>query len=222
MAEPFDLVIFDCDGVLIDSEPLAAQVEADLLRNLGWALTPQEVSERFSGVSLSKMYRTIEKTLNKPLPTGFPDHHVNSIVSRFDQDLASFPGLPEFLQSLNSHTCVATNSPIDWVSKGLSAVGLWTAFEGRVFTGEQVEKPKPAPDLFLLAATHFETPPSRCLVIEDSIHGVRAAQAARMTCIGFTGGGHCREGHADNLLQAGAANAFESYSDLSKHLIRGS
>ncbi len=210
----FKLIIFDCDGVLIDSEWIASQVESEHLRELGIDLSTEEVSKRFSGVSAAAMYAELERDFGIVIPDTYEKNIRERIKQRFSTDLAPPKGLEKFLENRAHAVCVASNSPPDWVSHGLKCTGIHSYFKNAIYTGQMVERPKPAPDLFLHAADQFNVSPEDCLVVEDSTHGIEAAMAANMTAIGYIGGSHCREGHGDMLKSAGAKTIIEHFLKL--------
>jgi HAD superfamily hydrolase (TIGR01509 family) len=185
------LLIFDCDGVLVDSETLSCRIDAEILTECGVPYTAEEVARDFTGVSVKDQITRIESERGIRLPEGVRDA------------ILSFP-FPR---------CVASSSIPERIALSLRVTGLLDLFDN-VFSSTQVARGKPAPDLFLHAASRMNTLPEECLVIEDSIAGVQAARAAGMRVIGFVGGSHCGPGHAEKLRQAGAPVIIERMSDL--------
>jgi len=209
-----DLVIFDCDGVLIDSELIGARVEAAELARVGIPVAEGEILTRFVGMSAQAMFRTLEIEHRRALPEGFAAAVQMAIEAAFERDLQVIPGIHETLDRLPMARCVASSSTLARLRHSLGLTGLYARFAPHVFSAEQVARGKPAPDLFLHAAAGMRCAPARCLVIEDSISGVRGASAAGMRVWGFVGGGHCADGHDARLREAGAEGVFQDMSEL--------
>jgi HAD superfamily hydrolase (TIGR01509 family) len=209
-----DLVIFDCDGVLIDSELIACQVDAACLTEIGWPHTVEDILDRYVGRSAAAMLVDIEARSGRRLPDDFGDMLRRGLAASFETDLIAIPGVENVLDRLRCRVCVASSSAPERLRHSLSLVGLYDRFEPDIFSAAEVRRGKPAPDLFLYAAGRMGVAPSRCLVIEDSLAGVEAGRAAGMTVFGFIGGGHCRPGHAERLRQAGASVTFAAMSEL--------
>src|SRR5262249_53104683 len=148
----------------------------------------------------------------------FAERAARRTLKAFDRTLRPIPGMAELLANLPGRKCVASSSDLPRIRHSLSLAGILHHFEPHIFSANQVKRGKPAPDLFLLAAASMGTPPERCLVVEDSVAGVTAARAAGMTVLGFTGGGHCLDGHADKLRAAGANEVLASMPDLAGFL----
>jgi len=208
------LVIFDCDGVLIDSEVVACRIDAACLAELGIAITAEEVMDRYVGISLQGMLADLARRLDRTLPPELVETLRRRVLQAFDGELTAIAGVGATLSALRIPVCVASGSEPDRIRHSLSLVGLLHRFEPHVFSATQVAFGKPAPDLFLFAASSMGMPPARCLVIEDSLAGVQAARAAGMPVFGFTGGSHCRPGHADRLRETGAATVFDDMRHL--------
>jgi HAD superfamily hydrolase (TIGR01509 family) len=209
-----DLVIFDCDGVLIDSEALSLPVEAAILAEHGFSITVDEIRERYVGHSLASMFADLEKRFDRSLPDGFETMLRQRIEALFEAELAAMDGVAALVDALDCGKCVASSSLPARLRHTLSLVGLYEKFAPHIFSASQVERGKPAPDLFLFAAERMGAAPSRCLVIEDSVAGVHAARAAGMTVLGFCGGGHCGNGHGERLRREGAAASFDGMAAL--------
>src|SRR5262245_16297166 len=209
-----DLIIFDCDGVLVDSEIVSFEVEAGMLAQVGIPLTTHDLLIRFLGTSSASMFATIERENGIKLPPDFAERAAQRTLEAFDRRLRPIPGIAELLADLLGRKCVASSSEPPRIRHSLSLAGILHHFEPHIFKSNQVKRGKPAPDLCLLAAASMGTPPERCLVVEDSVAGVTAARAAGMTVLGFTGGGHCLDGHADKLRAAGANEVLASMPDL--------
>jgi HAD superfamily hydrolase (TIGR01509 family) len=185
------LVIFDCDGVLVDSEIIDARIRSDCLRAEGFPVTAQELAEH-SGISRAGLIELIEGRFGRPMPEGFMETMRAKIMSAFTDELQAIEGVADLLRSLTIPVCVASNSHSDRVRHSLEVTGLWQFFDSHVFSVAMVERGKPAPDLFLFAAERLNVSPTNCLVIEDSVHGTMAAQAAGMAVVGFCGASHCK------------------------------
>jgi HAD superfamily hydrolase (TIGR01509 family) len=183
-----ELVIFDCDGVLVDSERIAVRIDALVLAELGWPLAEEEIVERFVGRSEAYMVEQIELALGRRLPAGWeePYHHLYREV--FEAELGAVDGVIEALDAIPTPTCVASSSSHDRLRHTLGLTGLLERFDGRIFSVDDVHNGKPAPDLFLHAAATLGADPARCAVVEDSRYGVEAARAAGMRAFGYAGG----------------------------------
>lgn len=213
-ASIFDLVVFDCDGVLVDSEVIACRAVAEALAAIGHAISAEAVADRFVGISNRDMYAALERDRGAPLPAGF-DAEMNRIAAAlFERELRAMPGLERTLATLTARRCVASSSTPAMLAKKLAWAGLAPWFGAAVFSAAAVARGKPAPDLFLHAAERMATMPSRALVIEDSVPGIEAAKAASMTVFGFVGGSHCRPDHGERLAAAGADLVFREMSEL--------
>ena len=199
------LVIFDCDGVLIDSETIACRADSACLAELGIVLSADEILDRYLGISAATMCADIEHRLGRVLPPDFAETLRLRVAAAFERELAPMPGVAAVLTALPYRRCVASSSAPERLRHSLSLTGLLHWFEPHVFSATQVARGKPAPDLFRFAAAAMQVTPEACVVVEDSVPGVQAAVAAGMRAIGFTGGGHCRPGHAERLRAAGAA-----------------
>ncbi|MEM7021159.1 MAG: HAD family hydrolase [Pseudomonadota bacterium] len=209
-----DLLVFDCDGVLIDSEVVGARVEAAALGRLGVSITEDEILERFLGMTAASMYRTLEGELGHPLPEGFASTVQTEVDAAFQRDLSAIPDIHETLDRIDLKRCVASSSTLARLRHSLDITALYGSFAPNIFSAEQVKQGKPAPDLFLYAAEQMDCAPSSCLVIEDSTNGVRGAVAAGMRVWGFVGGGHCFDGHGARLRDVGAERVFAHMSEL--------
>jgi HAD superfamily hydrolase (TIGR01509 family) len=184
---PTELVIFDCDGVLVDSERLAVQVESQLITSLGWELSPDDVLERFVGRSDEHMLGEIEAALGREVPE-WSELYRDALFASFEDELTPVPGVAEAIDALECATCVASSGTQEKMALTLGLTGLLGRFEGRIFSTTEVDHGKPAPDLFLHAADRMGVAPGRCVVVEDSRSGVEAARAAGMRVLGFAGG----------------------------------
>ena len=213
------LVIFDCDGVLVDSERLTVVVEARLLTELGWPITTGEVIRRFVGGSSEAMLAEVERHLGAELTAEFDRRSTEEIVASFRAELQPVDGVRELIRALDQHgvpACVASSGSHRKMELTLGLTGLRHLFDGRIYSSSEVGRGKPWPDLFLHAARAMGVEPSRSVVIEDSVNGARAAIAAGMTCYGFAGGLTPR----DDLRSTGAI-VFDSMSELHDILLPG-
>jgi len=188
VADRFELVIFDCDGVLVDSERIAIRVEAEFLAELGWPLAQAEIIERFMGHTSEYMDQAIEFQLGSRLPRDWKDQFQRRYREAFAAELVPVDGVLEALDQITVPTCVASSGSHDKLRLTLGHTGLYERFEGRIFSGYEVANNKPAPDLFLHAAARMGAEPARCAVVEDSRPGVQAARAAGMAAFGYAGG----------------------------------
>ncbi len=211
----FDLVIFDLDGVLVDSELLGARVTAAALAEAGIEITEAELCERFLGISTAAMLHTIEAEHGCELPASFREALRLRVLKAFEHKLQEVAGVRPVLDALAVKRCVASSSHPERIWRSLELVGLLDRLAPNLFSATMVEHGKPAPDLFLLAAGRMGAEPARCLVIEDSEVGVRAGKAAGMTTFGFTGASHVRpQTHGPRLLAAGADAIFAEMAAL--------
>jgi HAD superfamily hydrolase (TIGR01509 family) len=209
-----DLVIFDCDGVLVDSEVISCRAHAQTLTRHGYPITADQVLERFLGVSDREARQTIETEIGRKLPDDFEAQVKQATLQFYAGDLRAISHVGEAIAAIGLPKCVASSGTPDKIRHGLSCTGLYDRLAPHIFSATQVARGKPAPDLFLFAAGQMQVPPERCLVIEDSVPGITGARAAGMTVLGFHGGSHCRPGHADTLRAAGAVMAFDDMRQL--------
>ncbi|MBM7519533.1 HAD family hydrolase [Nocardioides nitrophenolicus] len=184
------LVVLDCDGVLVDSEPLVQRVEMAMLAELGWPITLAEIQAQHLGRPWPAIQANIESRIGRPLPADFRERRVAANDAVFAAELTAVPGIVEALALLAGAghlTCVASSGSHRRIERVLGLTGLLDQFRGRIFSTEDVARGKPAPDLFLHAAARVGVPPQRCVVVEDSPAGVAAAVAAGMPVVGFAG-----------------------------------
>ncbi len=215
------LTIFDCDGVLVDSEIIACRVDAEELSRLGFDITPEIVARRFIGSATKTMLATLRAESSIPIPADFHRHLSARVAQALAVDLAPVPGVRAILDDLAGATCVASNSTLPRIKKSLRITGLYDYFSPHFFSGaDHVDNPKPAPDIYRHAARAMAVDPADCLVVEDTGTGVRAAVAAGMRVIGFTGASHNMAGSGDRLLAAGAAMVVETMAQLGPLLPR--
>lgn len=209
-----ELVIFDCDGVLIDSELIACSADADALSEVGFEITCEGVIERFAGVPSDAMYATVEAELGHALPEGFDALVKKRVLEKYRTELQAIEGAQEVLFSMKARKCVASSSSPAKLALGLVETGLFELLYPHVFSTALVSRGKPNPDLFLYSAKAMGVDPSDCVVVEDSVAGVNAARAAGMRSIGFVGGSHCLPGHSERLVKAGAETVIRDMRRL--------
>ena len=217
-------VIFDCDGVLVDSEVLASQVAIEMLATVGLAYDRATYCTRFTGMSdadfhealdadaIARLGRPVMAELREPMRARY--HELSAAR------LSEVPGARACVAELALAKAVASSSSVDALDRKLRQTALWEHFAPHIYSAEHVARAKPAPDLFLHAAACLNVAPEACLVIEDSIHGVRAARAAGMDVWGFLGGGHMDENGAAPLRDAGAGRVLADWREASE-LLRG-
>jgi HAD superfamily hydrolase (TIGR01509 family) len=210
-----EVVIFDCDGVLVDSEVLALAVTRRRLDEAGLRLTDEETRKRFLGLRLDSVISRIESELGATLPKEFPDELSREILSAFARELKGVEGVRHAIAGLRARVCVASSSAPERLRFALRVAGYETMFGPNIFSAVEVAEGKPSPDLFLYAARAMGAAPKDCLVVEDSVAGVAAARAAGMTVFGFVGASHFSllDDGAD-LTAAGAQLLFDDMARL--------
>ncbi|MBX9934274.1 MAG: HAD family hydrolase [Methylobacterium sp.] len=214
---PLGLVIFDCDGVLIDSEPISLACLTAGLNRIGVTIDVDTVRARFAGTSMPSIMTAIEGETGIAAPEGFVADVKAETLRAFDERLEAMPSIAEAAASLALPFCVASSSDPVRLRHSLGLTGLLPLFDGRIFSSTMVARGKPAPDLFLYAAAEIGIEPAACLVIEDSVPGVTAAVAAGMRVAGFTGGGHWHHDRSGrDLAVAGANPIFSDHRDLAR------
>jgi HAD superfamily hydrolase (TIGR01509 family) len=215
------LVIFDCDGVLVDSELIGARELAAALAEIGYPLTARQVMDRFTGIRMPSILAEVEAAIGRPLPSDFEQQIRARDFAAFEAELKPVAGVPEALATLadaGQPRCVASSGAPEKINFNLSLTGLLYFFGTHLFSAHQVKHGKPAPDLFLFAAAQMGFAPADCIVIEDSLAGVTGAAAAGMTVWGFCGASHCRAGDGERLREAGASVIFDRMADLPQML----
>jgi HAD superfamily hydrolase (TIGR01509 family) len=183
-----DLIIFDCDGVLVDSEPLSNSVMAEHITRLGWPISGRDAIQRFKGRTMAQVHQAVEAHLDQPISPAWREGFHRDQEARMRQELQAIPGVKALVarvQSAGLSTCVASQGWHEKMAISLGATDLFDTFKGRIFSAVDVPNPKPAPDLFLHAARQMGVAPDRCIVIEDSVTGIKGALAAGMRVIGF-------------------------------------
>jgi HAD superfamily hydrolase (TIGR01509 family) len=213
----WDLIIFDCDGVLVDSEPIANRVLSEQLAVVGLALPVAEVMRRFVGRTKAGCLELAAEMLRRPLPGSFAADWDEALFAALRSEVRPVEGMAALLAELRVPFCVATNSSPERLRIALDASGLAEFFEGRMFSAAAVPRPKPAPDLFLHAAITLGAAPERCAVIEDTPTGVQAARAAGMAAFGFAGLPHASAA----ALEANGATVFRTMNELAALLRDG-
>ncbi len=212
-AEPA-LLIFDCDGVLVDSEMLVCTAVSEELTRLGYPIAPLDVVRRFAGRPEREIMAEVQRDWGQPVPAAYFAAMKQRVHHAFTSELRAIAGAAEVLAELRLPKIVASSSAPAKLEQGLRFVGLFDFFAPNIVSATQVAAGKPSPDVFVFAAGWMRTPVQQCLVVEDSEPGVRAARAAGMRVFGFTGGSHCAPGHAERLLAAGAERVLTHMREL--------
>jgi HAD superfamily hydrolase (TIGR01509 family) len=210
------LVIFDCDGVLVDSEIIAARVEAKLLTEAGFEIDPMEMAERYAGLTFRDALLRIEVETGQVFQASLLDKSRDEVDRRLAREVRALPGAHEAAAAVTLPRCICSNSRMERLEMMLGKTGLLPLFEGHIYSAMDLaeRKPKPAPDIFLRAASEMGAEPRECFVIEDSVHGIHGAKAAGMRVIGFVGGAHSFPGHSDALMEAGAETVIRRWAEF--------
>jgi len=210
------LFAFDCDGVLVDSEIIAAEVDSKLLSEAGFKISPAEVTQRFAGLTSGAINDIVEKEIGRSLPADFLERQKEQLDNRLARDLKAVPGVEALLDKIDGPLCICSNSSSERLTLELNKVQLLDRFRPYIFSAVEVgdKQPKPAPNVYTYAAREFGIAAREMVVLEDSIFGVAAAKAAGARVIGFTGGRHTWPGHADLLIEAGAETVVHRFNDL--------
>lgn len=214
-AKKLDLVIFDCDGVLVDSEPAANRVFAEMLGQIGLDVGIHEMYEEFVGRSMSHCMRLVEEKLGRPPPDDFVARLQERTFAAFEAELRPMPGIVEALDAIEVPVCVASSGELQKMQLTLGLTGLLPRFEGRLFSVTEVTRSKPAPDVYLHAAARLGAEPDACVVVEDSPIGAQAGVAAGMTVLGF-----CAHTPPGKLLAVGVQRTFADMRELPSLLAR--
>ncbi len=214
----YDLIIFDCDGVLINSEMIAARVEAAAYKREGFEMEPLGFAEHFAGMTHRAIREAIEEELERKLDEDFHDKLEEAFLELADAEMTAVAGVEEMLDLVEGPRCICSNSDSRYLQRYLSDVGLYERFAPNIFSAGEVgnKASKPDPNVFQIAAQTFGVDPKACLVVEDSSSGVKAAVAAGMTVVGFVGADHTWPGHAETLMQAGALTTVNRHADLAE------
>jgi HAD superfamily hydrolase (TIGR01509 family) len=181
----YELVIFDCDGVLVDSDRISLRIQAERISALGLETTYEDCVRDFLGLGMPATLKVIAERLGRPVPKEWVAELDAAVRESFTRELTPVRGVAEALDKIEAQTCVASSGSHDKMRLTLGVTGLYDRFAGRIFSGDEVERGKPAPDVFLHAAARMSVPPDRCVVVEDSPFGVTAAKAAGMRALGF-------------------------------------
>jgi HAD superfamily hydrolase (TIGR01509 family) len=213
------VIIFDCNGVLVDSERIAAAVAAESFNRIGIPLTADLVIRYFFGRRPADMFATVEAAMQRSLPPNFAAGVAAATIERLSKELRAMPHAAHALTWLREPKCVASSAPQDRVRISLQTAGLARFFDGNLFSASDVSRGKPAPDLFLHAAARMGVPPEQCIVVEDSPAGVTAAAAAGMTPLGFVGGSHAEANLAERLVAAGARSIVADLRHLKSAIV---
>src|SRR6185503_3468697 len=183
------LIIFDCDGVLIDSEILSARVDAEILGEIGYEISAEELAHRFAGLTTERIFQLVGEELGRPVPEKIIARAKRETDQKLKEEVLPITGVQEMLDLLDDPRCICSNSRPERLEISLMKAGLWDRFRPYVFSAQAIGegRGKPAPDVFLHASQIFETEPTEAIVIEDSVAGVTGAVAAGMRVVGFTG-----------------------------------
>ncbi len=211
-------VIFDCDGVLVNTEAIVTDIEMGAMARLGVVYETTEFIAKFVGTSMpvfkAGLNRDHRAVHGRHLPEGFFDALREETYAALRDRVEALPGVRDFVSRLTVPRAVASSSERAILQEKLHLTGLAELFADHVHSAQDVENAKPAPDLYLRAAEGLGVEPTRCLAIEDSASGVRSAVAAGMMCWGYTGGGHCPPGHDQRLIEAGAASVYDHFDKI--------
>jgi len=213
-----DLIIFDCDGVLVDSEPLAAKAYERVYEKHGMPGVGADIIAQCIGMKQADIIVRIGELTGHRFPDDAQGDIWAETKALFTEALTPTEGLLPFLQRLPLKRCVASSSSLERIHHSLAVTGLAGFFGDSIFSSSMVKHGKPAPDIFLFAAGRMGADPARCVVIEDSPFGVQGAVAAGMTAIGYTGGGHSHAGHGQQLIAKGARAACASWAEVEASL----
>jgi len=212
-----DLIIWDCDGCLIDSEAIACSSAIRSLEKAGFKISLEEYIDQFAGTSMQTALARIDFLAGFSVSQTFSDdERLKHMLVSFDKALQPIHGVKEALAALPCDHCVASGSEKSRLDYTLALVDLFDFFEGRIFSTSQVARGKPAPDVFLFAAQQRGIDPSRCLVIEDSTHGIEAAQAAGMRVFGFVGASHVTPRWRQRIEAMAPDAVFDDMAQLPK------
>lgn len=209
------LLIFDCDGVVVDSMHLHTEVESEAFRSVGISVTPKELALRFSGVGDAEVHRILSQESGRAIPPDIAIQIERRKKEVFAERLKPVAGIREALKRIDTKPrCLASGTGTDLLYYLLGIAGLYEEFAPHIYSSEMVLRGKPFPDLFLHAAKELGHAPETCLVIEDGVPGVQAGRAAGMRVLGFVGGSHCDQGHGARLVSAGAEFVFSDMREL--------
>ena len=212
------LTIFDCDGVLVDSEIIAARVDAEVFKEIGFEIEPEEIIHRFAGLTSKDLMEVVESEIGRPVPEDLHERQHKLLNERLANEVEAVPGALELLDVLEGPRCVCSNSTTDRLQVMMSRTGLWDRFAPHIWSAPEVgdRKPKPDPNVYLYGMAQFNADPRETVVIEDSVFGVTSAHAAGARVIGFTGGAHAWPGLGELLTEAGAETVVSRHQDIPK------
>jgi HAD superfamily hydrolase (TIGR01509 family) len=213
------VVIFDCNGVLVDSESLVTRVLSDEFKRAGFALTPEIVARFFTGRRLADVMQDVETASGRPVPSDFAARVNTAVLEHFQSELRATPHAAQALAWVRGPKCVASSSSLERIRATLETTGLIKFFDPHLFSASQVSRGKPAPDLFLHVAKRMSIEPRDCIVVEDSAVGVTAAIAAGMRAIGFVGGSHAGNRLGEHLRSLGASAVIADMRALKSTII---
>lgn len=210
------LVIFDCDGVLVDSEIIASQVDAGLLTEAGYEISAEDVGLRFAGMNWDQIVAAVEEEMGRSIPEEILGRAEKELDIRLAAEVKAVEGAHEALDRLDFARCICSNSSGERLKLTLGKTGLYDRFRPYIFSAREVRqgRGKPSPDVFLHAAETLEFEPGKTTVVEDSVTGVTGAIAAGMRVVGFTGASHSWPGHGEALMDAGAVTVVRRLVDL--------
>ncbi len=210
----FQHLIFDCDGVIVDSEIVATRISLRMLAPFGYTADELTHAERYAGLLEQDILIRLRGEEKLPIPEDFGGKIVAEIQAHMFEELQPVPGMPELLRALDQPLVVVSNSRVDHVRRSLALAGVADLVGDRIFSAEQVAQPKPHPDVYLHALGRLNFDPEATLVVEDSVAGVMAAKAAGLTVIGFLGASHISTAHADQLRAANANLLAQDAAEL--------
>jgi len=218
----FEAVIFDCDGVIVDSEVIAVDVGLTALAEVGLYYDRSEFVNRFIGMSTREFHEALDadglQQLGRTLMPQLADVMYDRMKLRIEAELTEVPGATSVIAKLNQPKAIASSSTVLALDRKLKHVGLWDCFAPHIYSADHVARAKPAPDLFLHAAENLGVRPDRCLVLEDSVNGVKGARAAGMHVWGFLGGGHIDKSTGPKLTAAGATRLVPEWASFAAML----
>lgn len=214
-------IIFDFDGTIVDSEPLANRGLAEVLTELGFPTTYDEALATYIGLRMTDCVSKIERVHGRKAPDNFAELCRARVTRLIEEHLQPVPGAVPFVRArAEGKIAIASSSRVVSIERSLERVGLTGVFDGRIFSAADLERGKPHPDIFLAAAQALATRPRNCIAIEDSVFGVQSAVAAGMTVIGLTAGSHCSPTHWRTLADAGAHTTAGTYAEVASHIAR--
>ncbi|MFC6490803.1 HAD family hydrolase [Nitratireductor sp. GCM10026969] len=208
------MILFDCDGVLVDSEILSCGTDAHLMSEAGHPITAEDLIQRFIGHPKKAIWAALAEERGKPWPEGLLERAETLLMERLRTELEPVEGVAAAVSAIPGPRAVASSSSLAKLDVALTRCGLRDVFAPHIYSAEQVARGKPAPDVFLFAASQVGADPQDCIVIEDSVAGVQAARKAGMRVVGFTGGRHSYPSHGDRLMEAGAVHVVRHMREL--------